>query len=49
MELSQKQKSFAQFFSEFSQSSLKLNVFKKKMTLIADVFSKLQSPKIVVK
>ena len=47
--LSQKQKTFAQFFSGFSKSTLNFEHFQKKMTLIADVFCKLPSPKKVIR
>ena len=47
--LSQKQKTFSQFFSAFSKSKLNFEHFQKKMTLIADVFSKLPSPKKVIR
>ena len=43
--LSQKQKTFSQFFSAFLKSTLNFERFQKKMTLIADVFPKLPSPK----
>ena len=36
--LSQKQKTFSQFFSAFLKSTLNFESFQKKMTLIADVF-----------
>ena len=45
--LSQKQKTFSQFFSAFLKSTLNFERFQKKMTLIADVFLKLPSPKKV--
>ena len=45
--LSQKRKTFSQFFSAFLKSTLSLHIFQKKMTLIADVFPKLPSPKKV--
>ena len=50
MQLSQKQKTFSQFFSSFLKSYLNLESFqkKKKMTLIADVFPKLRTPKNIV-
>ena len=38
--LSQKQKTFSQFFSAFLKSTLNFEYFQKKMTLIADVFPK---------
>ena len=47
--LSQKQKTFSQFFSAFFKSTLNFLHFQKKMTLIADVFSKLPSPKKVIR
>ena len=47
--LSQKQKTFSEFFSPFSKSTLNLEHFHKKMTLIADVFPKLPSPKKVTR
>ena len=43
--LSEKQKTFSQFFSPFLKSALNFEHFQKKMTLIADVFPKLASPK----
>ena len=47
--LSQKQKTFSQFFSEFLKSTLSLMIFKQKMTLIADVFLRLGTPKKVIR
>ena len=47
--LSQKQKTFSQFFSPFLKSTLNFEHYQKKMTLIADVFPKLPSPKKVVR
>ena len=47
--LSQKQKAFYQFFSAFLESTLSFKHFQKKMTLIADVFPKLPSPKKVIR
>ena len=47
--LSQKQKTFSEFFSPFLQSTLNFARFQKKMTLIADVFPKLPSPKKVIR
>ena len=47
--LSQKQKSFSLFFSAFFKSTLNFEHFQKKMTLIADVFPKLLSPKKVIR
>ena len=47
--LSKKQKTFSQFFSAFLKSTLNFESFQKKMTLIADVFPKLPSPKKVIR
>ena len=47
--LSQKQETFSQFFSPFLKSTLNFEHFQKKMTLIADVFPKLPSPKNVIR
>ena len=47
--LSQKQKTFSEFFSPFLKSTLNFERFQKKMTLIADVFPKLPSPKKVIR
>ena len=47
--LSQKQKTFSQFFSPFLKSTLNFERFQKKMTLIADIFPKLPSPKKVIR
>ena len=49
MLLSQKQKTFSEFFSAFLKSTLNFEHFQKKMTLIADVFPKLPSPKKVIR
>ena len=49
MLLSGKQKTFSEFFSSFLKSSLNLEHFQKKMTLIADVFPKLRTPKNIVR
>ena len=43
--LSQKQKTFSAFFYAFLKSTLNFKYFQKKVTLIADVFPKLPSPK----
>ena len=43
--LSQKQKPFSEFFSVFLKSTLNFEHFQKKLTLIADVFPKVPSPK----
>ena len=47
--LSQKQKTFSQFFSPFLKSTLNFERFQKKVTLIADVFPKLPSLKKVIR
>ena len=47
--LSQKQKTFSDFFSAFLKSTLNFEHFQKKMTLLADVFPKLPSMKKVIK
>ena len=47
--LSQKKKTFSQFFSPFLKSTLNFEHFEKKVTLISDVFPKLPSPKMVIK
>ena len=47
--LSQKQKIFSQFFSEFFKSALNFEHFQKKMTLIAYVFPKLTTTKNVLR
>ena len=51
MELSKKQKNFPQFFFFFAflKSSLNFEHFQKKMTLIADVFLELRTPKDMVR
>ena len=46
--LSQKQKTFSEFFSPFFKPTLNFEHFQKNMTLIADVFPKLPSPKKVI-
>ena len=47
--LSQKQKTFFPFFSTFLKSTLNFEHFQEKMTLIADAFPKLLSPKKVIR
>ena len=47
--LSQKQKTFSEFFPPFSKSTLNFERFQKKIILIADVFPKLPSPKKVIR
>ena len=49
MHLSQKEKIFSQFFSEFFKSALNFEHFQKKMTLIAYVFPKLTTTKNVLR
>ena len=47
--LSQKQKTFFEFFSPFLKSPLNFEHFETKMTLVANVFPKLLSPKKVIR
>ena len=47
--LSLKQKTFSRFFSAFLKSTLNFEHFQTKMTLIANVFPKLPSPKKVIR
>ena len=47
--LSQKQKTFSEFFSAFLKSTLNFADFQKKMTFMADVFPKLPSTKKVIR
>ena len=47
--LSQKEKTFSKIFSAFLKSALNFEHCQKKMTLIADVFPKLPSPKKVIR
>ena len=49
MQLCQKQNIFSTFFSHFQKLNLILKISKSKMTLIADVFLILQTPKNVVR
>ena len=49
MRLSQKQKTFSQFFSKVLKFRLNFEDFKKKKTLIATLFSILRTPKNAVK
>ena len=49
MQLSQKQKAFSEFVPAFWDLNYIFNIFKRKMTLVADVFAKLGSPKYVGK
>ena len=47
--VSQKQKSFSEFFSPFLKSTLNFEHFFKKNTLIDDVFPKLRNPQKVIR
>ena len=47
--LSQKQKTFSEFFSPFLKTTLNFKRFQKKMTHIADVLFKLPSKKKVIR
>ena len=49
MHLSIKRKDFLKFFSGISKPTLSLEHFQKKITLIANVFLKLQTPKKAVR
>ena len=49
MQLSQKQKTFSQFFFDFLNLDSSFYIFKKKMALIADVFLNLRTPNNVVR
>ena len=50
MQLSRKQETFSEFFCAFLKSSLNFENFqKKKMTLIAEVFRTLRTPKNLVR
>ena len=49
MQLSQKQRFISEFVSAFLQSRLNFEHFQNMMTLIADVFLKLRTPKNMVK
>ena len=49
MRLSQKEKTFSEFFSAFFESALNFQHFQKKMTLIAYVFPKLPTTKNVLR
>ena len=48
-QLSEKQKTFSQFFSHFPNLPYILNIFNKKTTLIVDLFPKLCTPKNVAR
>ena len=47
--LSQKQKTFSEFFYAFLKSTLNFEHFQKNMTFLADVFLKLPSPNKVIR
>ena len=47
--LPQKEKNFSQFFSAFLKSTLTFEYLLKRITVIADVFPKLTSPKKVIR
>ena len=47
--LSQKQNTFSQFFCAFLKSTLNFEHSMKKMTLIADLFPNIRTPKAVVR
>ena len=49
IQLSEKRKTFDQFFVPFLESSSKFKHFEKKMMLIANVFPKLETVKIFVR
>ena len=49
MQLSPKQKIFSHFYLHVLNLDSILNIFKEKMTLIADVFLNLHTPKNVVR
>ena len=49
IQLSQKQKTFSQFFSPFLKSTLNFAHFQTKRNLRADIFPKLPFPKIVIR
>ena len=47
--LYEKQKTFSEFSSAFLKSTLNFEHFQKKMTVMADIFPKLPSPKMVIR
>ena len=49
IQLSRKEKTFSEFFSEVSKSRLNFEDFLKNPTLIGKVFPKLWDPKIVIR
>ena len=48
MQLPQKQKAFSESAFSFLKYTLSFGIFSKKMTLLADVFPKLRTPKTLV-
>ena len=49
MNLFQKEQTFSDFFCAFLKFTLNLQHFQKKMTLMADLFPKLRTPKNMVR
>ena len=49
MELSQKQKTFSEFFFAFLNSTLNVKNFPKKISLTADVYAEIPAPKKMVR
>ena len=49
MQLSKKEKIFLNFFLKFWNEDKILNILKKKLTLVANVFPKLRTPKNAVR
>ena len=49
MELSKKVKAFSEYFAQFLESLSNFNYFEKKITLVAYVFSKLQTVKCMIR
>ena len=49
MQLSEKEKLFFRFFSQFLNLDRILKILKKKMTLIADVFLDLRTPQNLIR
>ena len=49
MQLTEKQKTFSQFFFAFLKSILNFKHFQKKMTVIPDVFPEIPAPKNMVR
>ena len=48
MQLSKKQKAFSQYFAAFEKSTSNFEHFENKMSLVADVFPKIETVKDVV-